>query len=473
MQRRDFVKFVLLGSCTTVLKTSASTKNISLFTPFSKPLSIPPILEPKLLKNGVKEYFLNVQEGEVAFLNGVKTKTYGVNADFLGPTISVQRNDTIKINVKNSLKETTILHWHGLKVPGVNDGGPNREIIPNDSWTTEYKINQRSSLCWYHPHTHEKTAIQVYKGIAGLFIIEDEESLKITLPKEYGVNDIPLIFQDRRFNHNGQFLHKQSMRDIMMGVTGNIFLINGVINPYLEVNPTLIRFRILNGSNARFYSFIFSDNRTFYQIAGDSSLLPKPVSLKRLILSPGERAEIVVDLSNLAGKEIFFKDSLKKTSLLKIKVKNVKREPFILPKKLTTITEYKNLKNVHKREFILNMRHGWLGINGKQMNMKRIDEKVILGQIEIWTIKNPNRMPHPFHIHGCSFKILSRNSRPALLNESGLKDTVLLYGRETVKIAIQFEYEATKNYPYMYHCHILEHEDAGMMGQFTVTKKER
>lgn len=470
MQRRDFVKLGIISSWSTFLGANSTKQYITTFPSFSKPLAIPPVLKPKIHKDGTKEYNLNIQEGEVGFFNGAKTKTFGVNTDFLGPTIRVKKDDTIRINVKNSLKEKTVLHWHGLKVPGINDGGPNRSIKINDTWSTQYKINQRSSLCWYHPHTHEKTGEQVFMGIAGLFLIDDEESINIKLPKLYGIDDIPLVVQDRRFDINGQFLYKQSMHDTMMGVTGNFSLINGVIDPYLEISPKTIRFRILNGSNARIYRFMFNDKRFFYQVAGDSSFLPRPIKMNTLLLSPGERAEIIIDLSDLSGKEILFGDELGGKPLLKILVRNEKKQHFTIPKKLTKITEYQNIKNVKIREFVLNTRPGYLAINDKRMDMKRIDEEVILGKTEIWRIKNPVKMPHPFHIHGCNFKVLSRNGKNPYLNETGLKDTVVIYGNETVDIAIKFEYEATKEYPYMYHCHILEHEDAGMMGQFIVQK---
>ncbi len=470
MKRRDFVKLGLLTSISNTLFANEQKKIIGTFPSFSKPLAIPPILEPKVI-NGIKEFDLNVQKGKVNFLKGVETNTYGINTDFLGPTIRVNRNDTLKMKVKNSLDEETVIHWHGLKVPGENDGGPNRSIHPNKIWTTQFQINQRSSMCWYHPHTHERTGAQVFMGIAGLFIIEDEDSKKLDIPKEYGVDDIPLVFQDRRFDMKGQFLYKQSMHDVMMGVTGNFSLVNGVIDPYVNVSPKTIRFRILNGSNARISRFMFNDKRDFYQIAGDSSFLPKPIKMNTLLLSPGERAEILIDLTDLAGKEILFGDELAGKGLLKINVKNEEKQKFSIPKKLTTIKEYTQLDSPKIREFSLDMRPGWLAINGKQMNMKRIDEEVNLAETEIWRIKNSQRMPHPFHIHGCSFKILSRNGYKPYPNETGLKDTVLIYGNETVDVAVKFEYEATKEYPYMYHCHILEHEDAGMMGQFIVKKE--
>lgn len=469
MKRRDFVK--LLGSVPliTFAKADESKNIIKPFENFSKPLIIPPILEPKI-KNGTKVYDLNVQEGKMAFLDGVKTETFGVNTNFLGPTIRVNRGDNVQINVKNSLKENTVLHWHGVKVPGICDGGPNRAIKPNNSWTTNFSIDQRSSMCWYHPHTYHQTGYQVYKGIAGLFIIDDEDSQNLDLPKEYGIDDIPLIFQDRRFDMQGQFLYKQSMHDTMMGVTGNFYLVNGVIEPYLKVDAKTVRLRLLNGSNARVYQFMFEDKREFYQIAGDSSFLPKPVKMKSLILSPAERAEILVDFSDLAGKTIMLADIVDKSYLLKIFVNKTKNESFEIPNKLVDIDEYQNIDNLPIRNFEINMSPGWLAINGKQMDMSRIDEKITLNQYEIWRIKNNRPMVHPFHIHGCSFKILSRNNNPAYANETGLKDTVLIYGNETVEIAVKFENEANEKYPYMYHCHILEHEDGGMMGQFTVSK---
>merc|ERR1711879_561098 len=323
----------LLTSLSSTMFANEEKKLIGSFPSFSKPLAIPPILEPKIV-NGIKEFDLNVQKGKVDFLKGIKTNTYGVNTDFLGPTIKVNKNDTLKMNVKNSLNEETVIHWHGLKVPGVNDGGPNRSIHPNKTWTTQFKINQRSSMCWYHPHTHEKTGEQVFMGIAGLFIIEDEDSKKLDIPKEYGIDDIPLVFQDRRFDMQGQFLYKQSMHDVMMGVTGNFSLVNGVIDPYVNVSPKTIRFRILNGSNARISRFMFNDKRNFYQIAGDSSFLPKPIKMNTLLLSPGERAEILVDLSDLVGKGILFGDELAGKGLLRIYVKDEKKTKVFNTKKI-------------------------------------------------------------------------------------------------------------------------------------------
>ena len=467
MKRRNFIKFSSVLAVSTVYAQKNSKKTITFKKQFSQALAIPPIAK-YTIKDGIKTFELNVQKGKVAFLDGALTNTYGVNGDFLGPIIRVQNKDKIVIHVKNSLDDITTLHWHGLKVKGSSDGGPHSIIQPNTSWSADIDINQRACTAWYHPHAMHKTGEQVFMGLAGLFIIDDEISTKIDLPKEYGIDDIPLVIQDRRFDDKGEFLYKQSMHDTMMGVTGNVHLINGISDPFVEVEPKLIRFRILNGANARIYNLTFEDAHDFHQVASDSSFLPTPIKMKSFVIAPGERAEIVVDFSKYAGKTLYFGDAINKRALMKVVVKNTKPTLQTFPKTLLHIDDYQDAKPVNTRVFELNMRMGWLGINNKQMAMDRIDEIVKKDTYEIWEIKNPSSRPHPFHVHGTAFKIISRDEKQPLVNEFGLKDTVLVYGRETVRIMVIFNHKADKNRPYMYHCHILEHEDAGMMGQFTV-----
>ena len=468
MKRRNFIKFGSVLAASSLYAKQTTKPIISFKKQFSEALAIPPLASYHE-ENGTKIFNLDIQKGKMSFLNGGLTDTYGVNGSFLGPTIRVQKKDKVLIHVKNSLDEITTLHWHGLKVKGSSDGGPHSIIEPGTSWSADIAINQRACTAWYHPHAMHKTGEQVFKGIAGLFIIDDEDSKRLDLPKEYGVDDIPLVIQDRRFDNQGQFLYKQSMHDTMMGVTGNVNLINGISDPYVEVEPKHIRFRVLNGANARIYNLMFEDGHEFNQIASDSSFLPGPVKLKNFVIAPGERSEIVVDFSKYAGKTLYFGDGIDKKALLKIVVKKSNPSSYSLPKKLIHVDDYDNAKVTNKRVFEINMSMMFIGINGKQMAMDRIDEKVKQNIYEIWTIKNPGRMVHPFHVHGTAFKILSRNGRKPFINELGLKDTVLVYGGETVEILVNFKYKADKNRPYMYHCHILEHEDAGMMGQFTVS----
>jgi FtsP/CotA-like multicopper oxidase with cupredoxin domain len=467
MFRRDFIKISSAVGVSLLGSTNVFANTITFKKQFSEKLAIPP-LAPYKMEKGVKIFDLEVKASKRAFLNGAKTSTYGVNGSFLGPTIRVKDEDKVKIKVKNSLDETTTMHWHGLRVQGSSDGGPHNIIEPHTNWSASLDISQKASSCWYHPHSVGKTGRQVFMGIGGLFLIDDKDTPSLDLPNNYGIDDIPLVIQDRRFDSKGEFLYKSGMMDTMMGVSGNVHLINGVIDPFVEVEPKAIRFRVLNASNARIYNLMFEKQNDFFQIASDSSLLPEPVKLSNFILAPGERAEMLVDFSKFAGKTLYFGDAIDKRYLLKVVVKNTKPVSFKIPEKLAVIDEYNNVKITKKRTFTLDVSMGWLGINEKQMDMNRIDESVKKDIFEIWEITNRSRMPHPFHVHGTGFKVLSRNGKAPLINETGLKDTVLVYGRETVQIVVKFAFLADKNNPYMYHCHILEHEDAGMMGQFIV-----
>jgi len=238
-------------------------------------LPIPPILEDLNPEENKAEFELEVQYGKKEFIQGYQAETLGYNGDYLGPVIRVNRDDDVKINVINSLDEPTTVHWHGLEVPGEMDGGPHQVIEPNNSWEPYFRIDQAAATLWYHPHLLHRTGEQVYKGLAGLIYIEDEVSNKLNIPKEYGVNDIPLIIQDKRFTGTGEIPYDLTMRDLMNGFLGDTILINGAIKPKLDVKKEVVRFRLLNGSNARSYDFNFSNNTKFYQIASDGGFLRK------------------------------------------------------------------------------------------------------------------------------------------------------------------------------------------------------
>ena len=464
--RRNFIKKSLASTLIPYL-------NADLIKDENK-LYIPPLLKP-LIKNKKKYFTIKAQESYKSFINSLNTQTYGFNSNFLGPTISVDNKDEVEINVKNHLKEELAVHWHGLVIKAKYDGGPHNVIKANDSFTSKMKINQDASTCFYHPHTLHKTGEQTFKGLGGLFIINDEKSKELNLPGEYGIDDIPLIVQDRRFDNKGNFLYINNMHDKMMGVKGNIILSNGTYQAYINAPSKLIRLRLVNLSNARYYIFKLNDNRKFFQIAGDSSLLPKPYLTDKVLLTPAERAEILVDLSKDFNKVLYLQDMATNTNILKINVNKKVKVNNSIPNKL------KNLKPINKeelanakiRKFSLDskMMRGFT-INGELMNILKINEKVKQNELEIWRIKNNTGMFHPMHIHGTTFKILNRNGVSLLNNklyenEQGLKDTVLLRRGETVDIAVKFKLKT--KIPYMYHCHILEHEDTGMMGQFMVT----
>lgn len=434
--------------------------------------------------NGVKQYDFTIEEREHNFYSDYKSKTFGMNQSYLGETLFLRDGDKVSINYTNKLNEKTTMHGHGMHVPANMDGAVHQIIQPNESWSAIYTVNQKACTNWNHPHLMGKTAEHVYKGLAALIVVEDDESDELDLPKDYGVNDIPLIVQDRRFDDNYQLIYNPSNSDIMHGFRGDILIVNGQIEPSISVKAGLLRFRILNGSNGSMYKFSFDNNLEFYQIAGDNSFLNKPVKLTSLLLSPSERAEIVIDLKDKKNKQVIFKVyetiDRRNFTVLTINVNN-ETSKLILPTKLTENEEI-DLDKVSEykiREFILNgsgnMGNPELTINGKTMMKDRIDEKVTLNTTEIWHIENDMGMDHNFHIHATHFRIYKRDGKVDNVseNEKGFKDCVYLPGGSTVDLIVKMIDYSDEDGKYMYHCHFLEHEDAGMMGQFVVLPEDK
>ncbi len=432
-------------------------------------LPIPTLLEGDM-RGGVRHFDLTLHVATHPFFPGTQTATYAIDSTYLGPTLLLRNGDEVSINYTNNLPETTTMHGHGMHVPAKMDGGPHQKIKPGETWSARYRVNQKACTNWYHPHLMGKTAEHVYKGLAGLIIVEDDESRTLDLPKRYGIDDIPLVLQDRRFDSAGQIDYSPSRMEIMRGYIGDTFITNGAINPYITLEAKEVRFRILNGSNASVYDLGFDDGRSFAQIATDNAFLEKPVTLTRLRLSPGERAEIVVDLSGDKDKTPQLKDFQTGKSFLELRVTKEATATTTLPASLTSLVRF-NPQNAQKtRRFTLAGRMGTFTINGVSMDMNIINERVPIDQIEIWEVENTMGMHHNFHIHATHFMILERNGSPANVaeNEKGYKDVVHLPAGEKVKLIVKMVDYKDPASPYMYHCHFLEHEDAGMMGQFTV-----
>jgi len=440
---------------------------------FTSKLIIPPILDG-VNKNGIYHYDLDIHEAKHVFFKNFHTDTYAINGTYLGPTLRLVDDNEVSINYTNSLNETITMHSHGMHLPAIMDGTPHQRILPNTTWSARYRVNQKACTNWYHPHTEGQTARQVYKGLAGILIVEDSESKKLDIPKDYGVDDIPLVLQDRFFTSDKQLVYAPNMMEIMMGYKGNVFVTNGVLKPYLDVEAKEIRLRVLNGSNSSVYYLGFNDERIFKQIATDNSFLEKPVLLKSVRLSPGERAEIVVDLSDMLGKTIYLKELDQNKAFLKLNVSKKASKVTRVPEVLTKLERYLPQDATNVRKFVLSGRMGNLYINEKSMRMNRIDEVVPVEKVEIWEIYNQRMMmmgmEHNFHIHATHFMILERNDSSAnvLENEKGYKDTIYLAPGDSVRLLVKMSDYTDSNTPYMYHCHFLEHEDRGMMGQFVV-----
>ena len=439
-------------------------------TTFTKALAIP-ALAPYKMVEGYKVFDLDINESTTEFFDGVQTKTLGINANILGQTIRIHNGDDVKLVYHNNLDEPTTMHGHGMHVPAIMDGGPINKIQPHTSWTAQYTVNQEACTNWYHPHLMGKTVEQVYHGLAGVIIIDDDLSDALDLPKTYGVDDIPVVLQDKFFDENGQIDYSPSRMQIMRGYTGGYMLANGVINPHLDVPAKKVRFRLLNGSNGSLYRLEFTDKHEFYQIATDNSFLEEPVKMTQVVLTPGERAEIVVDFSNDLNKSFVLKDLTLGKEIMKINVNKLATTHNQLPTKLTTLEKLNPANAVRTRKFVLGMNQGHMTINGKSMDMMRIDELVPENDVEIWEITNMMGMEHNFHIHATHFLPLERNGSPANLTpaEHGYKDVIRLAGKDNVKVIVKMTDFPDEKTGYMYHCHFLEHEDDGMMGQFAIT----
>jgi bilirubin oxidase len=428
-----------------------------------------------------------MQNGAHEFYSGVQSETMGFNGDYLGPTIQLYRDTDVSITFTNSIGKPTTVHGHGLHVNGEIDGGPQSVIQPGESWQITIPVRQEAGTSWYHPHMMGKTAHHVHAGLAGLYLIEDENSQALDLPKEYGVNDIPLVIQDRSFTDGKMNGYSVTEQQIKNGLREDTLVVNGTVDAYQIVPEGWVRLRLLNGSNARFYRFSFADGATFYKIATEGGFLNQPVAMTFIDMAPGERNEIMIDLSDKSGAALMadllrvdsedgnlWDEDTPKALVVELRVDPTLQASGTLPETLNDITYFDREDATQIRTISLDMevRGGTeenmdlFGINGQAMDMSQINFYVNKGEVEIWQITG-QRMPHPFHIHGVSFQILTINGEPPPEADRGWKDTVVVWG-EVTEIAVRFDYEATEEFPFMVHCHMLEHEEYGMMWQFTV-----
>ncbi|GAB3622165.1 multicopper oxidase domain-containing protein [Mariniluteicoccus endophyticus] len=422
-------------------------------------LPIPPELRPT---DGRID--LTLQVGRHAYVPGKPVEAWGVNGPVLGPSIRVRRGETVTAHVHNTLPETTTLHWHGLHVPAAVDGGPHQPIDPGETWRPELPIEQPGATCWYHPHTHGKTAAHVHRGLAGLLLVDDGRDA--ALPQTYGVDDLPLVIQDRTFDADGRPTFDTEPN---FGQLGDEVCVNGVAGAWVEVTTEHVRFRVLNGSNARRYHLGFADGRPFAVVAGDLGLLPSPVDVTRVAVGPGERVEVVVRFSpgervrlvTATGRERIDAGDL---TVLEVRAAAQLATSPAPPQALGTAAAIVPPPGARARTFTL---QGHDEINGRSMDMSRIDEVVPAGAVEVWELTN-TVYAHNFHVHGVAFSIMEVDGHAPAPEESGWKDTVHLPPRSRARLAVAFGRHTDPHHPYMVHCHILRHEDAGMMGQFVV-----
>ncbi|HMR49947.1 MAG TPA: multicopper oxidase domain-containing protein [Arachnia sp.] len=444
------------------------------------PLLVPP-LAPSRTADGTRLFTLTAQTGESRLIAGrpdVRTPTLGYDGAFLGPTLRAQRGERIRVDIRNDLAETTTLHWHGMHLPAAQDGGPHSPIAPGETRTVEWDLAQPAATLWYHPHPHGETEEQVLRGLAGLFIIDDDASLASGLPQEYGVDDIPLVLQDRWLDAGGRI--QRADGDNALGTIGGTLLANGVSGTHFEVTTELVRLRLLNGSSARFLELRFDDGRPFLLVGTDGGLLGEPVERDRLLLSPGERAEVLVlfapgDRATLRTEQPEI-PGVRSQGILADMIAGdfveFRAEPQLRPAGEWRLPA-DSREPLHERDaaqtrgFVMKMPF----LNGRRMDVGRIDAIVRLGDVEVWEVSTTDAFPHNFHIHDVQFRILDIDGDPPPRWLDGWKDTVPVFPGQTTRLIMRFEDYADDRIPYMMHCHLLQHEDEGMMGQFLVTEE--
>lgn len=460
-----FVWFVVLAPVSTVGEID-----------FERELAIPPLAESRVEPDGTRVFTLTARSGTAELLPGRPAATWGFDGDYLGPTLRAARGETVRVEVTNELDETTTVHWHGMHLPAEADGGPHQPIAPGRTWRPTWRIDQPAATLWYHPHPHGATEEHVNRGLAGFFLLDDPASPSADrLPHEYGVDDLPVIVQDKRFDDDGQ---------IRPGRLGDDLLVNGTYGPYVEVSTERVRLRLLNAAVTRVFDFGFSDDRDFQVVGSDGGLLPAPVTADRLRLSPGERAEVVVRLT--PGEEVVLRsyppdleagflvarthggeDSF---DVLELRATERLRPSPAVPAVLAPAPDLDGpdlaAGRVRVRRFELLGRE----INGRPMDISRIDHTVELGGTEVWEVRNRDGEYHNFHVHDVQFQVLSVDGAAPPPHLAGWKDTVYLRPGGEVRIALRFTDYADPDTPYMFHCHLLPHEDAGMMGQFAVVE---
>ena len=452
-----------LSSCGIIgdeqLPDDVAETQVSLEAAAANQLMIPALLDAS--DTGVSRFDLELGDTTHDFGTGTEVNTVAYNDQtILGPTMVWRTGSSVEIAVTNQLEESTTAHWHGADVPAEADGGPHSMIHSGETLVAEFDVIQPAATLWYHPHKMGTSAEQIFNGAVGMIIVEDENPATAELPKTYGVDDIPVILQDREFGVDGQLAFEIANDD--NGDLNPDLTVNGTMDPYTTVPAGPVRLRLVNASQARVYN-LSVDSGAMVKIASDGGYLAGPVELETVTIGPGDRTEIIVDTSN--GPVALLDAEFGR--VLELRVDETLPVAQFPPSQLADIDAITADEIDVDRSFVMNeVGDGW-GINDKQMDMNRVDETINFGDTERWTVTVEDGI-HTFHVHQTQFQILSINGEAPPPEEAGWEDTVLVTEEREVVIAARFNSYTNENVPYMYHCHILDHEELGMMGQFQV-----
>jgi len=435
---------------------------------FAVAMTVPPVLAPSSSSTTTDYYTVTMKKVLKEIVPGTLTEVWTYNGQYPGPTIKARSGRRVVIKQINNLDMPTSVHLHGAKVPVDSDGSPMDTIAPGAARTYTYPNDQAAAPLWFHDHAHHMESEHVYRGLSATYQLSDDAERSLPLPS--GSYDVPLILRDGRFDEAGVLIYE--MEDFL---NRNTILVNGRPWPYFQVAARKYRFRILNSTNNRFFNLQLADGSAFVQIGSDGGLLEQPYSTTSVWLSPGERADVVLDFSRYAvGTQLVLKNvglpgPPETNQVMRFDVVRTASDYSSVPDRLRTLPT-PPVATVN-RSFTLRMdedgRPGAAAyINDLTYDPNRIDTRIAWGSTEVWTVTNANQLaPHNFHLHLVQFRILERNGKAPQPGEAGLKDTVSLLAGETVKLLITFNsYKGI----YLYHCHIFDHGAMGMMGTMEI-----
>lgn len=442
---------------------------------FSRPFKVPPVLRPVRTDATTDYYEVHLRGGFAQILPGARTSIWGFDRIYPGPTIHARHGRGAVVRQTNHLAVPAVVHLHGGTTPADSDGFPTDLIPPGSSRTYVYPNDQPAATLWYHDHAIHDTGRNIYMGLAGLYLIRDQEEAALRLPS--GQFDVPVLIQDRTVRRDGSLRYD---RDSNLGAHGDLVLVNGVPWPRMAVCARKYRFRVVNGANATVYRLALSSGRPLVQVATGAGLLPAPVENASIPLAMAERTEVVIDFSPYAvGTRIVLKNleaDGPHRDIMCFDVVCAERDTSELPDRLCAVERIPTSAAIRTREFVFS--GGPTGfppsarwtINGQHFDADRAIADPRLGDVEIWRLVNRRwfgilGMVHPVHVHLVRFQIVTRNGGPPHSHEAGWKDTVAVSPGDDVRIIARFGPHRGR---YLIHCHNLEHEDHDMMARYDV-----
>ncbi|MFG2648497.1 multicopper oxidase family protein [Streptomyces sp. NPDC048436] len=476
--------------------------------PFGVPLPVPAQARPTRRTATTDRYEITQRAARVEIMPGTKTTVWGYDGVFPGPTIAGRSGRTASVHITNSLPVPTSTHLHGGVTPPTSDGYPTDLVVPAlcgstfkphrmrrmnhgmhtsaSAWTFteggktyDYPLEQRAATLWYHDHRMDFSAPQVWRGLAGFFLVHDAEEDALPLPG--GDKDIPLLLCDRAFEADGSFRYPANSPSCtgtpgveaayMDGVLGDVQLVNGAPWPQAEVSATRHRLRVLNASNARRYNLRLDlehgGTLPFTQIGSDGGLLGAPQRLASIPMAPAERCDVVVDFSRCpVGSHVTLVNTLadgRMRQVMRFRVVRAEKDHSHVPAKLSEYARLDPAAAVATRHFDFRRTEDMWTINGRGFNASEYLARPRLGTVERWRFSSD--FHHPVHLHLAHFQVLSRGGGPPAATDAGWKDTVDVRPYEVVDVLARFSGYKGR---YMLHCHNLEHEDMAMMANFEV-----